>query len=206
MPAVTATLSRALKAAVGLRDKVVVVRLDPRAKSPVQLDEFEAMGEFLSLLRSLDVRVIVVFGAGSQGPTDAVADAPADAPALSPAAVTRLQAAVLRHGQKAVSLLSSGVISSPLLIDQVLLTQLCMLRYIPILILPVLDGTGRTLHLSADEVGVAIGKYMDAALLVFVRGDDAAVPLPLGIGSRRTLVTTATNAEQLFFDIFEANP
>jgi hypothetical protein len=157
-------LSQALLGTVALRDKVVVVRLEPAAlASP---EHVEGIGRTLALLRALDLRVIVVHAAPE---------------GAHPGGAPQLIAAIGRHDQRALALLPHGVVRTlPLvpfpLVDQALLIQLCSLRYVPILMMPVLDDAARPVDLSADQVAAAIARFLDAVMVVHVHAGEAASP------------------------------
>jgi acetylglutamate kinase len=196
-----AALSQALRAAVSLRDQVVVVRLDPAAlETPEHL---EGIARSLALLRALDLRVIVVSAIRAQAP--------------------QLVAAISRHGQRALAVLTAGVITVHKLmvpapdagapgsaamvpmyipvVDQALLVQLCSLRYIPLLMLPVVDEAGQPIDLSDDEVGAAVGKFLEARLVVFLHGAGSAPAAPPAADGRPTMVLSAAEPEKLFAEL-----
>ena len=179
----SAELHHALRAALALRDKVVVLRL--LAAAYTAPEPVAHLAVHLALLRALGVRLVVIL----------------DAP--EPAA--RLAQAIAGQGQRALLLPATGIISVPppaagapalpmlpVSVDPVPLGQLTAIGYIPLLLLPLTTETGAVVSLGADDVAAAVGLYLDAALLVFVRARRAdAPPLPLLAAGRPTVVTSA---------------
>jgi hypothetical protein len=211
-------LSHALQTAVEMRDKFVVLQLEPGAL--LEPKWIETLATSLALLRRLDLRLIIVADEEAGGGLQAAL----------PGSAVRLQAAIGRQGQRAILLSAASLISVQKLmiaapaaqnpdgtlqwtgtpnlvpkyipvVDQVILSQLCSLRYIPILLLPLVDTAGERVDLPASEVLAEVGKFMDASLLVFVRPPGASAP-PVVAGGRRTIVTSAETQEGLFAEIF----
>lgn len=193
-----AGLHHALRAAVTLRDKVVVLSLRTEAfEAP---ERVENLAVHLSLLRALGLRLIAILN---------------DA---TPAPAARLAAAISRQGQRPLLLPATGIISAPqpvagapalpmlpVTVDPVPLGQLTAIGYIPLVLLPVLTEAGAVVNLGADDVAAAVGLYLDAALLVFVRaGLLDAPPLPLFATGRQTVVTSAESPAGLLSDILLA--
>ena len=187
-----ALLERSLRAAAAMRDQVVVVRLDAAAVASAELEPLAAK---LALLRSLDLRVIVVLDADPNGQAEPHAH--------------RLTSAIARHGQRAVGLSSAGIVSvsaaTPALpedaaarltptVDPLLLVHLCMLRYIPLLYLPILDESGATVDCAADDVAAAVGKYLGASMLVFLRHERPLTPPTLAEACFQPIRVAATTA------------
>lgn len=181
-------LSQALLSSVALRDKVVVVRLDPTGVE----DHLEDIARSLALLRALDLRVIVIHGprtpqrrAAKQPPLTDVAP--------------QLIAAIARYEQRAVAVLPHGVIQVlPMvpfpLVDQALLIQLCSLRYIPVLMM--------SADLAADQVAATVGKFLDAALVVHLQeGKGAASSPPRVEGEPRTIHLSAASTDKLLAEL-----
>lgn len=164
-----------------MRDKVVVIRLQPEALAPPE--SIEKMASQLTLLRALDLRLIIVVAS----------DGDDSFSAATRAQLSALTLAISRQGQKAVPLQANSVIavhklaipdSAPKylpVVDQVMLTQLCTLRYIPMLLMPITDADGAALPIPSDEIVAAVGKFMEAA---------------------RTFVNTPETPDGLFADLF----
>jgi len=186
-------LSQALLGTVALRDKVVVVRLEPAAlASP---EHVEGIGRTLALLRALDLRVIVVLAApeGSH-----------------PGGAPQLIAAIGRHDQRALALLPHGVVRTlPLvpfpLVDQALLIQLCSLRYVPILMMPVLDDAASPVDLSADQVAAAIARFLDAVMVVHVHAGEAPSP-PRVEGEPQAVAVRAGDSDAMLGELLARAP
>lgn len=181
-------LSQALLSSVALRDKVVVVRLDPTGMEP----HLQDVARGLAVLRAIDLRVVVVHGA--RPPQKRAAKAPPPPPDLS----APLIAAIAQHEQRAVAVLPHGVVQVlPMvpfpLIDQALLIQLCSLRYIPIILL----GAEH----AADEVAAAMGKFLDAALVVHLQEGKAAAPPQPAEGEPRTIALSAAATDKLLAEL-----
>jgi hypothetical protein len=186
-------LGQALLGSVALRDRVVVVRLTPAALDAPE--HVEGLGRTLALMRALDLRVIVVH--------DARRGEPATPPTKD--ATPALVAAIARHDQRALALLPHGVVRTlPMLpfplIDQALLIQLCSLRYVPILTLPVVDEAAAPLDLAAELVAGTIGKFLDAALIVHVHVGQAEPP-PQVEGEPRAIAVSAASPDALLADL-----
>ncbi len=133
-------LHQALRTAVTLRDKVVVLRLSADAyKTP---ESVASLGAQLSVLRALSIRLVVLLD--------------------TPEPAARLAAAITASGQRALMLPATGIIGAPppaagpptlpVTVDAVPLGQLTTIGYIPILLLPVTDPEGKTVNLAADDV------------------------------------------------------
>jgi hypothetical protein len=186
-------LSQALLGSVALRDKVVVVRLEAAALDAAA--HVEALGQTLALLRALDLRVLVVLGARAGAPAEAT---------------PQLIAAIGRHDQRALALLPHGVVRTlPLvpfpLVDQALLIQLCSLRYVPVLTLPVLDDAAKPVDLSAEQVAGAIARFLGATLVVHVHAGEAAAP-PQVEGEPRSIAVSAASPDALLADLLREAP
>lgn len=195
-----AGLHHALRAAVTLRDKVVVLGF--RAQAFAAPERVENLAVHLALLRALGLRLIVILNDATPSPA------------------VRLAAAIARQGQRPLLLPATGIISaappvagapvlSPpvtlLTVDPVPLGQLTTIGYIPLLLLPVLDEAGAVVNLAADDVAAAVGLYLDAALLVFVRAHPSdSPPLPLFAAGRQTVVTSAESPAGILSDILLA--
>ncbi len=196
-----ALLHQVLSSAVQLRDKVLVVRAEAGALASEE--QVAQLAATLALLRQLGSRVIVVLG-------------PADAQLHG----VRLMTAISRHGQRALLLPAAGVLTGnrqataeaqavlPVVVDQVLLGQLCSLGYVPLLLLPLIDESGVPISVSADEVTAAVALFLDAALLVFVRDGQTsnAPPLPVLAAGRRTVQTSADKLAALLSEVLLPSP
>ena len=187
-----AVLARALRAGIGLRDKVVVVQLAAAALAdPAQL---EAIAGNLALARALGVRLLVV---GEPGPGPGPLDGPA--PAL------RLVAALARHGATGVVLPAASLVTvhpGMPVVNAMVLVQLCSLGYVPILLLPVADAAGVVVDLAPAALAAAVARFTDAALLV-VMGDAAPAGL---LPTPPTVTTRAAAPGQLLADVLLYEP
>jgi acetylglutamate kinase len=204
-----------------MRDKPVVIRLRPSALE--QPERIETIAASLALLRALELRLIIVLGSDGNGDPDGEQASDRKGPwrPAAQAAAVRLVNAIARHGQKALALPAVGVLSvhklavpapAPMyvpVVEQVLLTQLCTLRYIPVLLLPVVDATGEAADLPADEIAAAVARFMEAALIIRVedqvdkvedRATPAAAPVAESAG-RRTIVTTLAAPDELLAEM-----
>lgn len=186
-------LSQALLGTVSLREKVVVVRLEAPVLAAAA--HVEAIGQTIALLRALELRVIVVLGARAGASADAT---------------PQVVAAIGRHNQRALALLPHGVVRTlPLvpfpLIDQALLIQLCTLRYVPILALPVLDDAAAPVDLTAEQVAAAIGRFLEAALVVHVHVGVAAAPAQVD-GEPRTIAVSAAAPDVILTELLLKAP
>lgn len=160
-----AVLARALRAGAQLRDKVVVVTLDPTTLDDPQ--KVEPLAADLALARSLGIRMVTVCDPGTgPGPLDA------QRPAL------RLVAALEKQGERGVALPAAGLVTvhrlpptptTPAIlpvVNPILLIHLCLLGYIPILLLPVADTAGQVVDTQAGVIAAAVAQFMAAPLLV----------------------------------------
>jgi len=167
-----AVLARALRAGAQLRDKVVVVTVDPATLDDPQ--KVDPLAADLALARSLGIRMVTVCDPGAgPGPLDA------QRPAL------RLVAALEKQGERGVALPAAGLVtvhrlpptpSVPAIlpvVNPILLIHLCSLGYLPILLLPVADTAGQVVDTRAGVIAAAVAQFMAAPLLVSL---DAAAP------------------------------
>jgi hypothetical protein len=185
-----ALLARALRAGIGLRDKVVVVQL-AAVDDPAQL---EAIAGDLALARALGVRVITVGEPGSgPGPLDA------QGPAL------RLVAALQRHGTTGVVLPAASLVTvhpGMPVVNAMVLVQLCSLGYVPILLLPVVDAAGVVVDLAPAALAAAVARFTAAALLVVMADVATAGTLP----GPSIVTTRAATPGQLLADVLLHEP
>lgn len=192
LPMELPALSQALRGSVALRDRFVVVRIEAGVLE--NAGHAEGLAHHLALLRALDARVIVVADAG---PAAAVSTADLAAPFV---------AAIARHEQRALTLLPHGIVRMlPLvpfaIIDQAVLIQLCSLRYIPVLPLPVLDEAGKPVDVSATQIASGIAKFLEAVLVVHVTAGAATAPEQVE-GEPRTIAVNAGALDVLFAELF----
>lgn len=179
-----AVLARALRTAIGLRDKVVVVRVDTAAVAdPARLEPIAAD---LALARALGVRMIAL--------VEPAPDAPdTQGPAL------HLTAALGRHGTTGVAVPAASLVTvhpGMLVVNAMVLVQLCSLGYVPTLFLPLVD-------LEPAALAAAVARFTDAALLVsLVPGPPAAGALP----SPPVVTSHAGAPGQLLADVLLYNP
>lgn len=208
----TATLGRALRGAIAIRDRVLVLCLDRHAiETAARLD---AVAETIALLRAIDTRPMVLFDAGGLG-------------AVEQSQATRLAAAIVQRGERAVPLAAGGVITvhrldvatgevapdgtvptKPMfvpIVDPGILGQLTALRYVPIVTLPVVDASGAASDAPTAELALAAAKYLDAAVLAIVRTGKAKPPEipPASDGAVRTraLVLAPSAVDRLLHEI-----
>ena len=174
-------LARGLRAGVRLRDKMVVVEIDPAAAAePAKLD---ALATDLALARALGLRIITVCTPGAGlGSLDALR------PAL------HLTSALDRHQQRGISLPAAGVVTvhripqaalaaapgTPPMIPVVniaILVHLVALGYVPILVPPVVDASGEpATDVATGAVAEIVARFVGAALLL-VSPSGAQLPL-----------------------------
>ena len=164
-------VARALRQAALLREKVVVVRLSSAAITPSTAD---ALAGDMALLRSLDVRLAVLCDQAST------------------AATLRLQAAIGRHGGRAIVVHASGLaslqqiphatarrpVATVVTFDPVALLQLCTLQHVPIVISPLLDADGDSIAVCGDEIAHAMARSMGAVAIVCVGEPPATLTSP----------------------------
>ncbi|MFT3765655.1 MAG: hypothetical protein QM820_09085 [Minicystis sp.] len=181
-----AVLAGGLRAAIRLRDKVVIVEIDAAAAAdPAKI---EALAADLALARALGIRVIIVTEPGAgPGPLDV------QAPAL------RLRAALERHGERGLSLPAAGIVmvhripmaalaaapgvpSMIPVVDTAVLIHLSALGHVPILLPPIADAEGAAVDLGAGAIAVFVAQFMSAALLVLSPESARAQPADPGAG------------------------
>jgi hypothetical protein len=208
-----AVLARALRAGIRLRDKMVVLRLDPASLGDPE--RLEALAGDLALGRALGMRIVAVCDPGS-GPGALDAQGPA----------LRLVAALEKHGERGVPLSAASVVTVHRLpaaavaasggsvpgmipvVNTIVLIHLSSLGYVPILLLPAADTAGEVAELAADAIAAAVAQFTGAALLVSL-GDhptatltdpsaQAGAPNPPG---PPTLVTSSATPGRLLLDI-----
>jgi hypothetical protein len=179
-----AVLARALRTGTRLRDKLVVLEIDPSAAGdPGRLDALDAIAADLSLARSFGIRLVTVCAPGT---------GPGPLGALGPA--LRLIAALERHGERGVSLPAAGLVTvhripaaalalapgTPPMIPVVsttVLIHLSALGYVPILIPPIRDAAGEPVtDLEPGVIAGFIAQSMSAALLVLPVGHAPTPP------------------------------
>jgi hypothetical protein len=187
-------LSQALRSSVALRDKVLVVLLEPGALAVAE--HVEGIAQTLALLRALDLRVIVVHASpAGEGAADAT---------------PKLIGAIAQHEQRALCILPHGVVRTlPMLpfplIDQALLIQLCSLRYIPILMMPVVDEAAAPVDLSAEQVASAVAKFLEALLVVRIHEGESGVHLP-DEGEPHAISVRTGNADAMLGELLRKAP
>ena len=145
-------LARALRAAIGLRDKVVVVRLD--AATLADPTGIEATAADLALGRALGVRMIAICEGRAPKP---------------PGPALRLAAALERHGAMGVALPAEGIVTVHAgmpVVNAMVLVQLCSLGYVPVLYPPVADAAGVVVDLAPEALAAAVARFTDAARVI----------------------------------------
>ena len=170
-----AVLARAIRTGTRLREKLVVLEIDPAAAGDAAV--LEAVAADLALARALGIRLVAACDPGS-GPR------PLDG--LGPA--LRLVAALERKGERGVTLPAAGVVTVhripaaavaaapgvPSMIPVVnapVLIHLSALGYIPILVPPAVDGAGEGVtDLAAEALAGLVARFMSAAMLVLPSG------------------------------------
>jgi hypothetical protein len=181
----TADLARALRSAVALREKLVVVCVGPEAPP--------GAAEDVALLRALGARPAVV--------------------CASVAAAEALSAAVVRAGERSLavpgtSALRAGAPGAPPVADALLVPQLCAIGLVPVVSPPVAGAGGEgAVEASADLVAAGLAVSVGAERLVFAgAAPGGAVEALLGAFGRRYDVARRSLLRALLVDGAPAVP
>ena len=183
------------------RDKIFVLSVDGAI---VTEENFTNILTDVAVLRSLNVRVVLVHGAGAQikamadqqgiTPSDIAGSGITDAPTLQLAltAANRLSHEILEgltaHDLRAVC--TNAVIAHPMgilqgvdhlftgkveRVDTDFLQSLLLQGVIPVVPPLGFDGDGRTYRVNSDSVAVAVAEALKAAKLIYITTEDGLV-------------------------------